>query len=373
MRIDVIQDMNRFRAVEQSWDEAVSGIYGRPHPFFSHFWFASYYQAFLGDTHLFAVTARDESGRMRATLPMVIGRRRLGGIPLKEARLIAGDHSHINGLVVSPDDPDLVEDLLERIWREGVDLVYLEDLAEPFSDGAWWDNYRRSRKLSLEVRQIRSSPYIPITGKFEEYRKTMSKKFRELLNNHMNRINRSGGYEIRTFEIEGDVEAALTGMHEISTRSWQGREGSGLFSTPQCDRFYSGLIAHAMKNGYGRVYILYFAEKPAAFELHLFYRATEYCLKAEYSQDYERISPGAVLDQELVKRAFGSDIETYDLLGYADTYKLRWTKHTRPYNRYFLFNRTAAGKAAYALFFRLGNRLRNMGLLRRLKETAGKS
>jgi len=373
MRIEVIHDPDCFAAAEEAWNKSIVGICGQAHPFLSHFWFSAYYRAFLHDSPLFVVTARDDSGRFLGILPMAIGRRRLGGIPLKEARLIAGDHSHINGIPIPADDPGLGGTLLDRVRDEGVDLIYLEDPAEMFFDRGRWESFCRSRNLPLEIRQVRSSPYIVTTGSFDDYRRTLSKKFRELLNNRLNRINRAGGFEIRIFGNNADTDAVLSDMREISTRSWQGQEGSGLFSTPETDAFYRSLVAHAMKNGYGRVCILYFGGKPAAFEFHVLHETTEYCLKAEYSREFEQVSPGAVLDMELVKRAFESEIERYDLLGYADRYKLRWTKRTQPYYRYFIFNRTAAGMAAHALYFRLGNRLRNMSILRRIKEMVRKS
>jgi CelD/BcsL family acetyltransferase involved in cellulose biosynthesis len=169
------------------------------------------------------------------------------------------------------------------------------------------------------------------------------------------------------------VDRALTDLEAIAAKSWQGREGSGLFSQPDTDRFYRDLIRHSMENGYGAVPILYFDDKPAAFEFHVMHGKTEYCLKAEYSREFDKVSPGAVLDLELVKRAFESDTEVYDLLGYADQYKLRWTKSCTRYVRYYIFNRTAAGMAAHALYFGLGDRLRRVTALRKLKRQLEKS
>lgn len=366
MKVAVIHRLDDFEAIADEWDAAVVGLFGAPHPFFSQFWFSNYYRSFFPKAPLFVVTASDSMDRLSGVLPMVLGRRRLAGIPLKEAKLIAGEHSHVNQILVSGETADVAERMMDRIREEGIDLVYLEDLPGVAADRERWGIYCRSRRLPLEIRQVRQSPYIPTTGDFEDYRRTLSKKFRELLNNRLNRINRAGGFEITTYGPTDDVDRVLDDMEEISNHSWQGQEGSGLFSTPPTDRFYRHLIPHAIKNDYGRVSILYFRGRPAAFEFHVVTESTEYCLKAEYSREFEQVSPGAVLDLELIKRAFDSDIETYDLLGYADPYKLKWTKQCRPYYRYYIFNRSAAGRAAHLLYFRVGNRLRKMEFLRRI-------
>ncbi len=372
MKLEVIQDQGRFAAMEAEWNDMAVRLFGG-HPFFSHFWFANYYRDFFAGRPLYVVAVRDDADRLAGLFPGVLGRRRLAGIPLKEARLIAGEHSHVNRIMAQPDGNDSIGMMLDRIRDEGVDLIYIEDIPESSPDGDWWREYCRSRRLPLAVRQVRSSPYIPTSGNFDDYRKILSKKFRELLNNRVNRINKAGGFEIRTFADPADAARMMKDLETIAAMSWQGDEGSGLFSRPDTDRFYRDLIRHAMENGYGAVSDLYFDGKPAAFEFHVKHGTTEYCLKAEYSKEFDKVSPGAVLDLELVKRAFDSDTEVYDLLGYADRYKLRWTNSCTRYVRYYIFNRTAAGTAAHALYFGLGDRLRRMTALRKLKRQLEKS
>jgi CelD/BcsL family acetyltransferase involved in cellulose biosynthesis len=371
MKLEVILDPEGFAAIESEWNGMTAGLFDG-HPFFSHFWFANYYRDFFAGKPLFVITVRDE-GNLVGIFPGVLGRRRLAGIPLKEVRLIAGEHSHVNRILVQPGRDDVVEMMLDRLCQEGIDLVYIEDVPEASPDGSWWREYCRSRRLPLAVRQVRTSPYIPTSGDFENYRGALSKKFREVLNNRLNRINRAGGFEIKTFDERADIDRALADLEAVSAKSWQGEEGSGLFSRPDTNRFYRDLIRHAIEKGYGSVSVLYFDGRPAAFEFHIRHGATEYCLKAEYSQEFDRVSPGAVLDLELIKRAFASETQVYDLLGYADDYKLRWTKSCTRYVRYYIFNRTAAGMAAHALYFRLGDRLRRMKALRKLKRQLEKS
>ena len=338
------------------------------HPFLSHFWFANYYQAYYKSAPLFVLTAHQADGTLAGCLPMVLGRRRLAGIPLKEARLLAGPHSHLNRILAGPDNEKVPELFMARLIDEGIDLVYFEDLPDCFPDKEWFEIFCRRNKLALDVRTVRRSPFIPTTGTFDDYRRSLSKKFRELLNNRLNRINKAGGFEIKTYGADEDCDRLLADMKAISARSWQGENDSGLFSGASNDQFYSSLIRHALENHYGRVFILYLKDKPAAFEFHIYSGRTEYCLKSEYSREWDKLSPGGVLDLELVKRAFDSDIEVYDLLGFEDEYKLRWTGNMTAYFRYFIFARSMAARTAYSLYYRLGNHLRKNKFLRRLKE-----
>jgi len=363
LKIEVIRDFDAFLGLKEAWDEMVSNRFDG-HPFLDHFWFANYYRAYFRKSPLFVSVAYDD-GELIAALPMIVARRRLAGIALKEMRLLAGDHSHVNRLPIPDENHDLFDSFLDRLIEEGIDVVYLEDVPEDFPDSGHLEEYCLSRKYPMETWTARRSPFIPTAGEFDEYRKGLSKKFRQLLNNRLNRINRAGGFEIRTFREPGDYEKAVEDMKVVASESWQGKNRSGIFSGENNDLFYRDLINHTFKTGCGRIHILYFENRPAAFEFHIIHGSTEYCLKAEYSLELEKLSPGAVLDLELVKKAFASDIKVYDLLGYEDQYKLRWTDEVTPYRRYFIFGRSAAARGAYLLYCRWGRSLRQNRLIRR--------
>jgi len=357
-QITVIREVGPFLELEKEWDRMVADRFDG-HPLFCHFWFANYRQAYFPKAPLYVLTAHRQ-GELVGAMPMILGRRRMGGIPLKEARLTAGDHSPLNRILVATGDDAIMTGFLETLLKEGVDLIYIEDVPDLYPKRRWMEEFCRDHRLGLECRSVRQSPFIPTVGSFDEYRKRLSKKFREILNNRLNKINRAGGFEIRMFNRTGDVEAAVEQMEIISRGSWQGQNGTGLFSGEKNRLFYTGLITHALTHGYGRVAILLFDQQPAAFEFHVFHGRTEYCLKGEYAQAYNAVAPGAVLDLELVKQAFASEVEVYDLMGYTDSYKLRWTEQTTPYFRYFIFNRSAAGRTAHAVYFKFGDRIRRL-------------
>ncbi len=355
-RIDLVEDLSSFQALAPGWDRMVAEQFAN-HPFFRHFWFANYYRVYFPEIPLAVLTGYGADG-LDGALAAIRVRRILAGIPLRTVQLLAGDHTPLSRILVTSDHQELLAGFMDRLLERSTDLVYLEDLPVSFPDRAWMEQFCRDCRLQLEVRQVRRSPYIPVQGSFDDYRKGLTKKFREVLNNRLNKIHRAGGFDIITYAGADSIDSALEAMHRIAAQSWQGKEGSGLFSGEKNAAFYPAFIAHALTHGYGRVYLLTLHSQPAAFEFHVFHGRTEYCLKSEYSHEFAHVSPGAVLEFELVRRAFESGIETYDLMGYADPYKVRWTEHFTPYYRYFIFNRTASAQAAHLLYFRLGDRLR---------------
>jgi len=362
IEIRITRGLDVFLQLADQWNGMVAEKFD-DHPFFSHFWFANYYQSFFPGQSLYVLTAHNE-GKMVGALPMIICRRCRAGLPLKKARLLAGEHSYVNQILVKSGDGKIVGLFFDSLLQEGVDLIYLADipgeLPAPFGIG----DFCRSHRLLLERKSVKASPFIRVGGSFEEYRKSLSKNFWKQLTNRLNRINRAGGFEIRSFTRPTDYEFLLKDMQSISADSWQSQNNTGLYSTDNSSTFYRNLIQHSLENSYGEVHILYITGKPAAFEFHICHGSTEYCLKSEFAQRFARFSPGVVLDQELVKRAFSTDIEVYDLLGFESEYKARWTKEVRRQYRYYLFNRSLTALAVYIIEHRLRNRLGKFKLLR---------
>ncbi|MCK4462366.1 MAG: GNAT family N-acetyltransferase [candidate division Zixibacteria bacterium] len=365
IEIRITRDLDSFLRLVDQWNGMVAEKFDG-HPFFSHFWFVNYYQSFFPGQSLYILTAHN-GGKMVGALPMIICRRRLAGLPLKEVRLLAGEHSHVNQILVKSGDGKIVDLFFDSLLQEGVDLICLADIPAEFPLPFGVCDFCRSHRLLLERKSVKASPFIRVEGSFEEYRKRLSKKFRELLNNRLNRIKRVGSFEIRSFTRPTDYELLLKDMQSISADSWQSQNNTGLYSTDDSSTFYRNLIQHSLENGYGEVSILYITDKPAAFEYHIFHGSTEYCLKVEFAQRFAKLSPGAVLDQKLVKRAFSTDIKVYDLLGFQSEYKARWTKDVRWQHRYYLFNRSLPAWAVYVIEHRLRNRLGKSKLLRRIR------
>ncbi len=354
----IIREPQEFREIEKDWEKFIGDGWNN-HPFLRHFWFSNYHQAFHKTDPLMILTASVDS-RLVAALPMLSRHRRLGGIPLKEVRLIAGDHSHINIVPVPQDRDEILVSFLETLLSSGVDLIYLEDIKSGFPDNDWLARFCHDRKLGFEMRQVRTSLYIPTDGEFESYRLGRSKNLKQGINSRLNRIYRAGGFEIKTFSSNDDIELALSDAKEVCDQSWQGIGGTGLFSSVSNAQFYTELFRDALKNRYGTLYVLYFEKQPAAFEFHIVHEETEFCLKAAYAKKFDKVAPGAVLDIELIKKAFDSPVKKYDLLGYDDLYKRRWTDQSVSYWRYFIFNKTAAGQTARLIYFNWGDKLRKI-------------
>lgn len=362
IEVKIARDFESFLDMREPWDRMVNCDF-HAHPFLKHFWFVNYYRAYFNKLPIL-VFAAYENDRMIGALPMILVRKRMAGIPLRQARFIAGAHSYIKRLLIPPDKPNVLALFLEALMKEDIDLVYFESDTEFFSPASSLEDFCLHNKFNYEIWSGMSSPFITVSGSFPDFQKTLSRNLRGSINNRMNRVSRAGGYEVKAYDQPDQFDDVVRAIEEISRNSWQGQQGSGLFSNENNSSYYRNLILHSLEHGYGKAFILYLDNKPAAYEYHISHGHTEYCLKAEFSQQYNSLSPGAVLELELIKQAFASEVEIYDLLGSADAYKLKWTHNLKPYSGYYIFNRSFSAFFAHLLRFSLRKMLKRVKCFR---------
>ena len=92
-----------------------------------------------------------------------------------------------------------------------------------------------------------------------------------------------------------------------------------------------------------------------AFDYCLEYNKVHYVLKTGYDPAYERFSPGKVLRQLMLERAFSEGIATYDFGGAPEPWKQKWTNAYCERQFLRMFAPTTLGSLDRAVF--VGRRL----------------
>jgi CelD/BcsL family acetyltransferase involved in cellulose biosynthesis len=107
--------------------------------------------------------------------------------------------------------------------------------------------------------------------------------------------------------------------------------------------------------GQVNLWMLQCEDLPIAFELHLVHRGVTAALRASFDESFARLSPGAYLERQIIRRLFeqpdGGVIE-YNTCAGDYAYTRRWTDRVRSYRRAWCFRRDWLG-AALTLLGRL--------------------
>lgn len=362
--IDTITDYNSFKHLEHDWNRLAKN-HGSIYPFICFEWFDLWFKSFLRRASLHIYVLSDDDG-ICAIIPLI----KHNAFPGAAIKLAANDHSPKAEIISDKNDlPGYIETFVGELLNENVFTLYFEDLlAESESARLILEFLEKNRHGHLyERRFIRESVFVNTEIGWENLRLRLSKKFKKNINNQKNRLAKAGELQFVKFTKPVDLPVAFNCIEKISSKSWQGENGTGLFSREDTKEFYKGLAEFTSRAGWLSIWILYLNGKPLAYEYHLRAESIEYALKAEYDKEYSDLSPGSVLDAHVVRELSEGSAERYDLLGYKEGYKTRWSDTTEKYIRIYVLKRNLIGTVCHFIEFPLRARLKKYALLRDIK------
>jgi CelD/BcsL family acetyltransferase involved in cellulose biosynthesis len=249
-----------------------------------------------------------------------------------------------------------LEALLEATMTyESWDIVRLAKLpaSSPLRDAAV--SIARQTRRRYSVQPSIETPVIPISEPWEAYLKKRSASFRKHLRKNRNRFNRADGTVIDVIPASPNNTADLEArMSAVSKASWKRVEGTDLARDAAARRFIRHLLTRFGAREAAEVWFAYQGDRPIAYELHLRQRGTTYPLRADFDESYGAISPGAVLEAEILRRLFeAGDVHTYYSCGTTYRYLMRWTDQTARHEDLEVFSDALPAKAAYHIEYSL--------------------
>ncbi|GEL21284.1 hypothetical protein PSU4_02380 [Pseudonocardia sulfidoxydans NBRC 16205] len=309
------------------WDDLVDRVGATP--FHRPGWFAAWWDAF-GEGRRRIVTVR-RGAELVAVMPLV---ERHGVV-----RSATNWHSFVSGPVAVDDLARTA--LLDHVLSHGrrLDLSHLTTLV---SDSTADTLARRRAHVRREV--VQRSPYVPGDVTFESYvERREARRVRQLQRNRR-KLEKLGPVRHVADGGTAGVERAVARFLEIEASGWKGESGTAILSDDRTRAFYGGLTAWAGAAGILRVSFLEVDGHAIAGELCLEDDYATYPLKASYEPDHRQYSPGLILLFEQIRTSVESG-RSYEFMGSAEPYKMRWADDVRDIHRLDVYPATFAGRA----------------------------
>jgi CelD/BcsL family acetyltransferase involved in cellulose biosynthesis len=181
------------------------------------------------------------------------------------------------------------------------------------------------------------SPYLPLEGTWDAYLATKKKKFRYKLRHRRELLDQNGKWELRWFESAADTERLLQDIVHIEARSWKAKEGIDIPADARELEYHRALLPFLAKQGALLANVLYIADQAVAYCLCCRDRQWVGNLKTSFDESFAVLSPGAVVIDTSIERAFSLGAREFDFLGNSGSHKLAWSELMRVHADYFLF------------------------------------
>ena len=290
-------------------------------------WVRAWWGVF-GRYHQMAVACAFKDDKLVAAAPLVTGPRKYRGINVSMASLMTNTHTPYSDVVL---DDGLSDEEKTRFFSDII-ASSPEDILQftcVRNDGC---AQRYAREAARRCgRSIGTTPNLmtPVIKAHEEWDAFMlgrSKKFRRGIRNKLNRFEKAG-LRVEKHEISSNVEEYLSRIIAVSGRSWKADAGTDLLSCDDARELLDSLVTVFATLHDVDLWMAYDGDRPVAYELHIVYHGRSYPFRADFDEDYRRVSPGSVVEYEALKGVFDGDYaHTYFSCADDYAYLAHWTE-----------------------------------------------
>lgn len=349
----VISDYSAFLNLETEWNDAVDRA-GVTHPFLRHEWIRTWWDCFAGNRQLHVVVVRHE-GQIVAIAPLMRESVPMYGLPIRRIDFIHNDHTPRidfiiagradeayravwNALLETRDRWDLLQ--LSRISRESATREAMQRLAddEGCATGRWQGDV---------------SPYLTLTGTWDQYHAGLNAKFRSNLRNRLSRLTKFGEPALEILEDAAAIAAARDEALHLEASGWKQESGTSICSDPAIERFYTLLTERATEQGWLRLMFLTVGGRRIATSYGSRYASRLFLFKTGYNPEFATCSPFKLLTYFAIQAAYAEGLAEVDFLGDAEPWKLEWTDTSRPHDWLFIFSGSVRARLLHSVKFQM--------------------
>lgn len=329
----------------EEWDSLADRA--RAAPWARPAWVSAWWRAFgRGQLDVLSTFAGD--GRLSGVLPVA---RRLGRIAA-----LANFHSPELPLVAA--DEDAAAALGGRLFttrpRSATFRYVPTGAIAELRSAAQTSGYR------LLERVAERSPYLDVSGSFEDYLGTLDRHHVKETLRRRRRLEEEGAIEFSVEDGRERLDELLAEGLPVEASGWKREQGTAIDSTPETLGFYTEITSWAAARGILRLAFLRLDGRPIAFELALEDNGVYAILKGGFDVELRRLGPGGLITYEQLARAFELGLERYEFLGSDEPYKTVWASSVHERRVLQAFAPTPGGlleRAAYAYGRPLARRL----------------
>jgi CelD/BcsL family acetyltransferase involved in cellulose biosynthesis len=303
-------------------------------PFLRPGWVSAWWRAF-GRGRLEILTSTGSGGRLDAVLPVV---HRHGAIHAP-----SNWHTPQYGLLESGEGAG--SGVVAGLFASSplVSLGFLSSLtgeAERLRDSA------HAHRYTTLVRAQERSPLVRMDGDWAAYEASLSTSLRRDLRRCRRRLDEQGRVWLDVHDDVGRLAEAL----ELERLGWKEQAGTAIASRPETQQFYTEIAHWAAQRGWLRLIFLRLDNRAIAFQFALEDGSAHLGLKSGFDPAFRAMSPGRLIIQASLERAFAIGLQRFEFMGTADAYKLRFANDA--YDRLLFqgFSPRPPGRVLHAAF-----------------------
>jgi CelD/BcsL family acetyltransferase involved in cellulose biosynthesis len=203
---------------------------------------------------------------------------------------------------------------------------------------------------SVVERPGERSPYVELTGSFEDYLATLDRHHVKETLRRRRRLEELGTVEFAVEDGRERLDELLAEGWPVEASGWKRESGTAIDSQPDTLGFYTEIARWAAARGILRLAFLRLDGRAIAFELALEDNGVYAILKGGFDVELRKYGPGGLVTHDELARAFELGLARYEFLGTDEAYKTVWTPAVHERRVLQAFARTPAGRLERAAY-----------------------
>lgn len=284
------------------------------------------------------VAALFDGNRLRGVFPFRQRRLHSLGLPLLGIEPLTNLVSYHAQLIAAKDDAHrLLGGVLEHPLLAPWDLLHFDNVPIGSATAGLLERIGKERGSRMIRRDGENSPYIKISGDWQQYLATRNNKFRVNATRAIRKMAEAGETGMAWYIGADHSGQLLEQILAIEELSWKADAGIAIQQNPMEEAYHALLIPTLSEMGALFANVLLVHERPVAYVLCCHHHGWIGQLKTSF--DKQLAAAGARVIDASVQRAFGEGAEVYDFLGDAAPHKLKWTHDLCTHGNYWIYSR----------------------------------
>jgi CelD/BcsL family acetyltransferase involved in cellulose biosynthesis len=220
-----------------------------------------------------------------------------------------------------------------------------------------FENVLPGSPLAAFVRYLRKNGYMAVqyeskltlwtdlNGKYEDFLRTVPKKFKRNLRQNQNFMDRQGGYEYHRYEQTYDL--AISSLFDLHTSRWEYKGEGGALASRRIQEFHRWLCSQDSLPFTVEFFTIEHENNIVAILYGFYYGRTFYAYLSGFDMAHNRISPGNMALNAVVKELFKRRADRFDMLRGEMWYKGVWASHEKTMYDQIMYPPSASGRLSY--------------------------
>lgn len=355
MKIKVITTVKELELLKNEWNVLLKNSY-KDVVQLTHEWIMVWWNSFGNGNQLNVIAVYGENGQLVGIAPMMRSNSRYRGVNITKTCLMANGQSPSSNFIVSKEKgTEITKAILDYLKGHSdtniIELTKLDTNSQTYSIALDYLNMNGNR---FGIKGNTEAPFITINSDWNTFFNKKAQKFRKSLRNKLNRADKSGDLSIEKIQINNSNHTVIQEMFAVSGKSWKKEIGTDLLSNPRSRNFYKEICDRLGPEGIISIWLLRKGAAPIAFEFHLTYNNVVYPIRADYDESFKELSPGSVLEYNIIKTLFGeSVVKEYNTCGHTYNYLMNWSEDTRKHANIEVFSRSFKSYGLYNLEYKI--------------------